>query len=507
MDSENRRQEARDAGRGALFLTGAKAYFMLAGAVIEFALPAVLDAATFGAYAVVASTVSPINNVMVTGTVQAVSRFVAQARDRARAFALAGLRMHLLIGLPVALAFAATAPLSARFFHDPGKAGPLALAALIVAGYSLYAVFVGMANGLRWFHKQAGLDVTMATLRALGIVGLAAAGLGLYGAIGGWVAAVAVILVVAAAVVGLPVGGGYEPARPLARFFAGVAVYLVILNLTMFADQLLLKRLSAEWFLAAGLDAQAAATGADEQVGYYRAVQNLARLTYQAIIAATFVIFPLMSRASFDGDRDSARRYVRATNRYVLLVAGAIATVLAANPDGLLRIPYPDAYADAGALALAVLAPGNVFFSILAVAGAVLNGAGRTRGAIFVAGLALALAIGLNWLVLPHVEPGAEALVACAAATTVAMACGALASGWVLYREVGGVVPPASVLRVAAAAAVAVAAGRWVELSGTVGTLLEAAGTGVVFLLILVISREIGGRDLRALRGLVGRAD
>ena len=45
------------------------------------------------------------------------------------------------------------------------------VAGCIVAGYSIYAVFVGTANGRQEFHKQAGLDITMATVRAVGILG------------------------------------------------------------------------------------------------------------------------------------------------------------------------------------------------------------------------------------------------------------------------------------------------------------------------------------------------
>ena len=52
---------------------------------------------------------------------------------------------------------------------------------------------------------------------------------------------------------------------------------------------------------------------ADVQIGYYAAVQNLARLSYQAIIAATFVVFPLVSRSTFTEDKETTRRYVEVT--------------------------------------------------------------------------------------------------------------------------------------------------------------------------------------------------
>lgn len=154
--------EAKQAGRGVIYIALAKLYFMVAGAVIEFRLPAILSKAVFGAYAVVASVVSPINNVLITGSIQAVSRFTAQTPERARAIQRAGFRMHLYIGVPVTLLFIAAAPGISYFFYDSSKTGPLMLAGFIVLGYSFYAIFVGTANGRREFHKQAALDVSFA---------------------------------------------------------------------------------------------------------------------------------------------------------------------------------------------------------------------------------------------------------------------------------------------------------------------------------------------------------
>ena len=245
-------QEARSAGRGVVFIAIAKVYFMVLGAVIEFSLPALLGRVAFGAYGVVSSLVSPINNVIIVGTIQAVSRFASHDQDKARAVQRAGLRMHLMIGLPVAVSFAVMVPIFAHFFlYDQRKTVPLMLASAIVAGYSFYAVFVGHANGTRAFHKQAGLDMGFATMRAAGILGLAAAGFGLVGAIGGWVLAVAGILLVSSFVVGVPGRTGEkQPMRPLVAFFGSVALYLIFMNFIMVVDQLLLKRMSTEWFIA-----------------------------------------------------------------------------------------------------------------------------------------------------------------------------------------------------------------------------------------------------------------
>ena len=141
--------DAAAAGRGVIYIAFAKFYFMVAGAVLEFRLPAALGTTTYGAYGVVNSIISPFNNVLVTGTIQTVSRFGSQRPDAVQAVQRAGLRMHLYLGLVMAVLFAAAAPLTARLFHDASKTGQIMLGAVIVAAYSFYAVFVCTANGRR----------------------------------------------------------------------------------------------------------------------------------------------------------------------------------------------------------------------------------------------------------------------------------------------------------------------------------------------------------------------
>ena len=495
--------EVQDAGRGVFMIAGAKIYFMVAGGFIVFSLPNVLDEATYGAYLIVAGVPSVVNNVMVTGTINAVARFTAQTRAAARAIQAAGFRMHLFVGLPVAVAFAAiVAPAMGWFLKDPSKIGPIAFASFIVAGYAFYATFVGTANGLRAFHKQAGLDVLFATLRAAGIVGMAALGFGVHGAIGGWVAAVAAILLVSAWWIGLPGRPERRPVGPVVRYFFAIAVYLVLLNLLMFIDLFLLKRLTVDGFLAQGLSQQAAAAAADTQVGYYGAAQQFARLSYQAIIAATFVIFPLISRATFDNERETTRRYIRATTRYSFMFASAFATVFVANPHAILDLPFRVEYADSGARALIALALGNVAFAIVAILGAILNGAGKTRHAAATAGITVVAAGIGNLVVIPRFPPGPDALFACAAVTASAMVLGMLVGGALTHRTLGAFIPWLTVARTIVAGAAAVALGAVIPLSSPIGTIAEAAVVGLAFLATLVITRELTGADVRAIRAL-----
>jgi stage V sporulation protein B len=518
---------ATGAGRGVLYIAFAKFYFMFAGLVVQFRLTAILSRSAFGAYSIVASIASFVNNVLVTGTIQTVSRFSAQQPGRARLVENAGLRMHLRLGLPVAIGFIALAPVVARYvLLDESKTAPLMLAGLIIGGNAFYAVFVGTANGLRLFHKQAGLDITFATIRSVALLGTAMAGLGVIGVIGGWVAAVGVILCAAALWIGLPGREGKLPASerlpvgPLLRFFASVAVYLTLFNALMFVDGILIKRFTTVYFaeraseLASAVTSTVpwapAATGyrfdpsvlADVQNAYYAAVQNFGRLSYQAIIAVTFVVFPLVSRSTFTDDTETTRRYIAVTSRYSLIFAMMIAVVMAANPADTLGLVYAPDYVERGATALIPLAFGNVAFSVFAINGTILNSAGLTRPTITIAAITVGLAFAGNWIAIPLAADAGVVLQVAACVTGGAMLFGALASGWMLRRRLGQFLPVASIVRIATATAAAMLAGRVLPLHGKLMTLVEAAAVAVVFLGVLVVTRELGARDLQAIKAV-----
>ncbi len=517
------KQSGTSAGRGVLYIAAAKFYFMFAGLVIQFRLPNILTRAEFGSYSLVSNIASLVNNVLVTGTIQTLSRFSAQEPGKARAVQHAGLRMHVRLGLVIAIGFVAAAPLVSWLLLDSSKTGPLMLAGLIVGGYSFYAVFVGTANGLHQFHKQAALDVSFATLRVVGLLGMAMAGFGVIGVVGGWVAAVAVILVAAIVWIGMPgsiTGEQRLPVRPLIKFFAGVALYLVLFNALMFADSILIKRLTTEYFhehartLATALGDSvpwaARVTGyhydpselADVQNGYYAAVQNLARLSYQAIIAATFVVFPLVSRSTFTDDRETTKRYIAVTMRYSLMFAMAIAVVMAANPHDVLGLIYAPHFAERGGPALPMLAIGNVAFSLFAIAGTILNGAGMSRTAIWVSAATLALAAIGNAIAIPMFVDSGHVLEAAATVTGSSMLVGAVIGGIALRNKLGAFLPLASIVRVAIATAAAIAVGRFLPLHGKLMSLVEAIAVGATFLVALVITGELGKRDLEAIKAV-----
>lgn len=488
---------AVSAGRGVLYIAAAKLYFMIAGYAIYFTLPRLFgNAVDWGNYLLVIGLVSVIDNVIVTGTIQAVSKFTAQGDESPDAVKKTALRAQLLAGGGAAAIYFLLAPLIADAQKDEGLAGLYRISAGIVFCYAFYAVFVGSVNGQRHFGKQALLDSGFATIRATLILGAAALGWGVAGAVGAFVSAAALILAVSSLWVGFPARG--VPGSSMAalwRFAVPLFAYTFFVNGVMRIDLIMLKRFAAS-LPSVG---QSVATHASAVAGYYGTAQSLAFIPYQAILSVAFVIFPLISRSTFVEDDQTTRRYVQQTLRLSFLFVLGVASVLIANPSSVIAVVYPARYVLAGD-ALRILAAGMVSFSLFTIINTILNGAGLTRDTLLSGTVTLLVTVVANVVAVPQATTVTGMLEAAAWATSSAMTLGAALSALLLYRRFGAGLAWASLVRGLLAAGAAVAVGEMIPLHSKLVTLAECALVFGVYALVLVLTRELGVADLAQLR-------
>lgn len=496
-------QSAVSAGRGVLYIAIAKLYFMVAGYAIYFTLPRLLpDAAAWGDYLLVIGLVSVIDNVIVTGTIQGVSKFTAQGDVGADAIKRAGLIVQLLLGGGIAGAFFLLAPVVADWENDASLAGLYRIAAGIILSYSLYSVFVGSVNGLRHFGKQASLDMGFATIRAGAILGGAALGFGVAGAVTGFTGAAFTIFVVAAIWVRLPRGEERFALGRLFDFMIRLFVYTLTLNATMRADLLLLKRNAVALVSETGDAARRRATST--LAGYYGTAQSLAFIPYQAILAVAFVIFPLVSRSTFDADLAKTQAYIRQTLRLSLIFVAAVASVFIANPAAVIAVPYPAAYV-VGAPALRILAAGMVFFSMFTIINTILNGAGRTLETIISGGVTLTASVTGNALFVPRAASALSALERAAWASSLAMALGCVLAAILLFRRFRAAFPPLTVLRTVLVTVALAFLGHFLPVGSKLLTIAESVGIFVAFFVFLAILGEFRRDDIAAIVGSLRR--
>ena len=474
------------AGRGTIYITAAKIWFMASGSAIHFTLPRLISKDQFGVYQVVIGVVSIINAVIISGTYQTVSKRISEDEGNAGSVKAAALKLQVLIGGGASLLFCLAAPVVAMYLNDARLVNYLRLASLITLCYSFYAVFTGYFNGRRKFLGQALLDMSYSTFKLAFIVLFVWLGFGVAGAIGGFTLAAASVL--ALSVIVSDKGDRVKPVRmtDLLGFQTYLLLFTLAINLLQKTDLILIKALSSADPLAAS-----------ENVGAYGAAINVANITYQVIISATFVIFPLVSKSTFVKDRETTRSYISNTFRYTIIVMALTATLFSANSSGLLSLVYPENYQD-GSAALGVVAYGMLLFGLLFVATTMISASGHPGVSLFIGLGALAVSAALNWLLIP-----VYGLVGAAIATTAAMLVGAAAACAYLWRKFGALMPIWSAVRIAICSAAIYGSSVLFFTSSKLLIVAKLVALSVAYLVALIVSREVGRDDLRMITQVV----
>jgi stage V sporulation protein B len=477
---------ARVAGRGTIFITAAKVWFIVTGYGIYFALPRLLSVEQWGLYVVVIGAVSVLNAVIVTGTYQTVSKYVSQEEGKADSVKAAALRLQLLVGGGASLGFFLLASVIAGYLNDQRLTAYLRLASLITLSYSFYSVFTGYFNGRRKFLAQAGLDAAYSTLKVVFIVLFVWLGYGVMGAVAGFALAAASVLVLSAIVAGKRSLKGVVRQGDLFRFQAYLLVSTLVINLLQRADLFLIKARSAS-----------DATTASGNAGYYAAATALAAVTYQIIISVTFVIFPLVSQATFAGDRAKTRIYISSTMRYTLMIMALVATLLSANAAEVLHVVYTDDY-QVGATALSVVAYGMLLFGLLYVLTTIISASGRPGVSLVIGTFTLAASGVLNFVLIPG-----YGLTGAAVGTTAAMFLGAVVSGGYVKRTLGAFLPWVSAFRIGGCALGVFVVSKLLVPGSRLLIVFQLAAMAVLYVAGLVVTGELSRDDLQAAKRVV----
>ncbi len=535
MEAKKDDNTAATAGRGFLVITAAKLWFMVGGALIAFSLPKILGVEGYGQYTDLNNTMSILSMVMVTGVLQSVAKFVSERPEHAGGVAKQALKVMLVLGLIVGGGFIICAPWIAEMRHNPELTSAYRAAGVVLFAYALYSVFIGVLNGRKQFLKQAMFDMAFTTLKACLVVGLAVVGLGIMGAFSGFALAAVGIMLAAAWKVWPSLGDG-EPQKRLYAFGAQVMLYTLIFNLIFKLDVLMLK--------PAAIALLGTPENADSLLGAYGLALQFSRLPWQATLAITFVIFPLVSEATFAQDREKTRLYIRQTLRYSLLIIGIPAAVLTAVPTAFIGL-YGAEYQQ-GVVALIWLAPAYFVFAIFNVVNTILMSSGKATAALIVGALTVGSAALMYQFLLGTASTNLELMARTGQLTAVAFAIGLIAGIAILWRSYGAPLPMPTLFRTLIVATAVVILGRFLlpvgqidakaanpagdntaavaQIEGAQGTaatpemkaqteqnlpgqpqgsskmakikaLAIACGLGVLYLVLLVITREFGAED------------
>ena len=502
------KNENVSAGRGFLLIAGAKGWFLITSAGVALGLPRLLgEPEAFGRFKVVSSLATIVNMVLITATVQSVARLTSEQPLHSREIQRLALRNQAMFGGIVALILASCAgPICSGLFDDVTLAPYVRLAAIVAAAYAIYAVYVGGLNGLAMFGTQAALDIVFSTLKASLILGGVALGFGVLGAFGGFAIAATTIAGIGAIICSrtLPrADRALEDSSALAgryrQLLWPIALSALLINFIIQLDVLMVKALPS----AATYGTRAI----DRASGLFGGAKNLSLLPYQVTFALTFIVFPMLSKAGFQGDLEKARQWIRQALRFTLILGAAAASVLITTAEPALRLLMGAEYAQA-APALRFLLPSTLFLAELVLGITMLNASGHERAAVRVTFSTLAVLALVQWFAAQWAlsDQGLEVLPQAAGAGTLcACFAGFCLVSHAIYVRFTAHLPIATFLRVAIAATTSASASLFFDPQGIAGLIGMALLTGIIYLITLFVCREITHGDMTLVKRVLIR--
>ncbi len=223
------------------------------------------------------------------------------------------------------------------------------------------------------------------------------------------------------------------------------------------------------------------------------------------MLSMTFIVFPMISRATSAGDAEATRNTIRAAMRFSCLMLLSIAAPISGAADGVMLIAYPEAYVQTGAPALEILVFGMAAFALFVIAATVISGAGRPAISAGIALVAVVIIISLNRFLIQNVEIGAETLPTAATATSTGTVLAMLAAIATVHRLHGASLPALSVLRCLLAAAVAFMVARFIPHASRLMAIVSLGSGFFAYLGMLALLRELTKDDLQAVRRILKR--
>lgn len=466
-------------GRATLLLLISQGVLMVSGYTVNVGLARLLGPEDFGQFGVVMSFLLVIQVFVITGIPIALQKYVAENTAASRVLLRKTLPWHLFYSAAVFAGFFLTAPLLAWLYEDMSLRFYLQIAAIDILSYGLYKYFLSMQNGMHEFGRQAAMGIAYGLCKPLAIFALVLMGYGVTGAVLGNMLGSVGGLLVGLLILRFPELRKKLDDIPFFQFAFTNVFYYVGLQLLMSIDI---------WFVKYYLSGEA--------TGQYVSASRVAQIPYLLSLAVSSALMPSISRATKANDEKRVRDIVRIFMRYWLILLFAMIVVVDSTASSLIVLFFGDKY-QAAAPVLALLFAAVALLTLAAVMNTILISRDRLVPCLKIIGFLIGAHVVANFLLVPKFGG-----LGAAGATLIVAVLANARSGYLLLKETGVVLPPASMVRTIIASVLVFAAANLFPVSQHFVVVKCVALLGL-FVAVLFALRELNIADIKRLRAIV----
>ena len=317
---------------GSFYLTLAQVAFAFSGYLVNVGLARILGPDVYGQYGVVISVLVWLEILLSVGLATATTKMAAESPESAKTIVRLTLKYTVYCSLILLFLTLFMAGPIAGWLSDDQISVYLQIAAIDLLFYGILKVLMAVHNGIRRYAKTSLIIIVYAISKAGLIVGLAAGGFGIEGAlVGNFIATI----------FGLLIGFWFMTQleeRPVdqERFYSALKISLPS---TIWAICIILLMSTDLWVAKAMIGG--------EEIGYYVAAAALAKLVYFLSTGVRMIVLPEISALIATGGYGKAKRSTVKMTLYSLPFMLGFIFLLQLFSNQIVQIVYSKAYSPA----------------------------------------------------------------------------------------------------------------------------------------------------------------
>jgi len=472
--------------KGTIYLMSAQLVFLISSYAIHFGLGRYLGPELYGTFGIILSLLTICRVLVEPGTVRAISKYTAERKELAVVIKNQAIKIQIILALLIFVFLFTLAPLIASLLKDSTLIPYIRFIAFFVPAFSLYAVYFGLLNGIKAFGKQATVSIIYHVIKVLVVLASVYLGFELYGAIGGYLIAGVVSLIMARHYWiskdrdDIRIADNFEMSK-IIKFAAPVILFSLAFNLVISLDLLFVKAILAE----------------RAQAGFYTSAVALSKIPYFIFLALGETLFPSIAKStSSKGNEELTRKYINQSLRYTLIFLIPCSFIISATSQNLISLVYTEAYLAAVA-PLSILIFGLTFLSLFIILTTIITASGKPRVSLFMVLVLLLVNVLLNMTLV-----SIYGLAGAAVATTITGFLGVLIAGVYVYNRFHSLTSFLSLFRILAASSIIYIVACSFSVSG-ISLIGYYIGLFFLYFALLFIFREIREEDVRVTRSIL----
>jgi stage V sporulation protein B len=374
--------------KSALWVTISEIFFNLSGFIIHSILGRVLGPADYGRYGLIVTLTTMVIVLIGNGIPTAMAKYISEIYETNQHMILKikkqAVKLQLIIVGVITIIFYFSANLIAKFLGDPTLAPLFQFSTLIIPAFAAASFYFSYYTGLHKFNTQATLKTIRSILRIGFVVGMAFI-FGLKGSISGYVIAPFFVFIIAYLIDKFKISPELKKQqasstdskldfdwKKLVNYGWQVVVFFLAYELLISIDLYMVKAILRD----------------DVLTGIYNASLTVGRIPYYIFYAMTIFLLPMVSKASTNNNFKNAKGIINNALRIMLILLVPMIILMSAYAQEILQLLYGKKYL-AGTMPMSILVYGVGFLTIFYVLSFAMNGAGKTKTAMWISTIGL----------------------------------------------------------------------------------------------------------------------